>query len=77
VSTKDVTASAHEIFAQSLLRERKRLKRSQEALRFLCESNMSEIPSLERATHDPPLATIVNLANALDIPPAQLLHGIP
>ncbi len=72
-----MTLTAREIFAQNLLRERKRLKLSQEALGFLCELNMSEISRLERARRDPRLATIVKLANALDIPPAQLLHGIP
>jgi transcriptional regulator with XRE-family HTH domain len=71
-----VTATAREIFARNLKRERKRLELSQEALGFRCDLNMSEISRLERATRDPRLATIVKLANALSIPPAQLLHDI-
>jgi transcriptional regulator with XRE-family HTH domain len=38
---------------------------------------MSEISRLERSARDPRLATIVKLANALGIPPARLLDGIP
>jgi transcriptional regulator with XRE-family HTH domain len=72
-----VTVSAREIFARNLRRERKHLELSQEALGFLCDLNMSEISRLERSTRDPRLATIVKLANALGIPPAQLLEGIP
>lgn len=69
--------SAREIFAGNLQRERKRLELSQEALGFRCGLNMSEISRLERARRDPRLATIVKLANALGIPPSQLLDGIP
>jgi transcriptional regulator with XRE-family HTH domain len=72
-----VTASAREIFARNLRRERKRLELSQEALGFRCDLNMSEISRLERSARDPRLATIVKLANALGIPPARLLDGIP
>jgi transcriptional regulator with XRE-family HTH domain len=72
-----MTASAREIFARNLRRERERLQLSQEALGFRCDLNMSEISRLERATRDPRLATIVKLANGLGIPPAQLLKGIP
>jgi transcriptional regulator with XRE-family HTH domain len=68
---------AREIFAQNLRRERKRLELSQEALGFLCDLNMSEISRLERSTRDPRLATIVRLANAMDIPPSKLLESIP
>ena len=72
-----MTASAREIFARNLRKERERLQLSQEALGFRCDLNMSEISRLERATRDPRLATIVKLANGLGIPPAQLLQGIP
>lgn len=69
--------SAREIFARNLRNERNRLELSQEALGFRCELNMSEISRLERSRRDPRLATIVKLANALGIPPARLLDGIP
>jgi transcriptional regulator with XRE-family HTH domain len=67
-----MTASAREIFARNLRRERKRLQLSQEALGFRCDLNTSEISRLERARRDPRLATVVKLANALGIPPAKL-----
>jgi transcriptional regulator with XRE-family HTH domain len=76
-SIVSVTESAREIFARNLRHERKRLELSQEALGFLCNLNMSEVSRLERSTRDPRLATIVKLANALGIPPAKLLDGIP
>lgn len=72
-----MTMSARETFARNLRRERQRLKLSQEALGFRCDLNMSEISRLERSRRDPRLATIVKLANALGVPPAQLLEGIP
>jgi transcriptional regulator with XRE-family HTH domain len=68
---------ARDTFAANLRRERKRLKLSQEALGECCDLNMSEISRLERSRRDPRLATIVKLANALGIPPARLLDGIP
>lgn len=72
-----MTLGARQTFAANLRRERQRLKLSQEALGFRCDLNMSEISRLERSRRDPRLATIVKLANALGVPPAQLLEGIP
>jgi transcriptional regulator with XRE-family HTH domain len=72
-----MTPSARETFAANLRRERKRLDLSQEALGFRCDLNMSEISRLERFRRDPRLDTIVRLGNALGIPPARLLDGIP
>jgi transcriptional regulator with XRE-family HTH domain len=66
-----------ETFARNLRSERQRLKLSQEALGFQCDLNTSEISRLERSVRDPRLATIVKLAQALGIPPAKLLDGIP
>jgi transcriptional regulator with XRE-family HTH domain len=74
---RGVTVSARETFAKNLRRERNRQELSQEALGFRCDLNTSEISRLERSTRDPRLATIVKLAKALGIPPAQLLDGIP
>lgn len=72
-----MTASARQIFAANLRRERKRLELSQEALGFRCDLNTSEVSRLERSSRDPRLATIVKLANALGVPPSTLLEGIP
>jgi transcriptional regulator with XRE-family HTH domain len=69
--------TAREIFAGNLRRERLRLHLTQEALGFRCDLNMTEVSRLERSQRDPRLATIVKLARALGIPPAQLLEGIP
>ena len=69
--------TARETFARNLRAERHRLKLSQEALGFRCDLNTSEVSRLERSERDPRLATIVKLAQALDIPAAKLLDGIP
>jgi len=66
-----------EIFARNLRAERRRLALSQEALGYSCGLDTSEVSRLERSQRDPRLATIVKLARALGIPPAQLLEGIP
>ena len=72
-----MTPTARETFAANLRRERKRLQLSQEALGFRCDLSASEISRLERARRDPQLATIAKLGNALGVPPARLLDGIP
>jgi transcriptional regulator with XRE-family HTH domain len=65
-----------EKFAQNLRRERNRRGLSQEALGHACGLHPTEISRLERATRDPRLATIVRLARALKIAPAQLLRDV-
>lgn len=72
-----MTASARELFAANMRRERQRLNLSQEALGYRCDLNTSEISRLERSRRDPRLATIVKVARALGVPPAKLLEGIP
>jgi transcriptional regulator with XRE-family HTH domain len=49
---------------------------SQEELGRVAGMHRTEISLLERAARDPRLATIVKLAHALDVPPAQMLDGI-
>jgi len=63
-------------FAANLRSHRTRLGLSQEALGAACDLHRTEISLLERAGRDPRLGTIVRLARALRIPPAQLLDGI-
>lgn len=72
-----MTPDARAIFAANLRRERKRLDLSQETLGFRSKLDTSEVSKLERSERDPRLATIVKLGNALAIPPARLLDGIP
>jgi transcriptional regulator with XRE-family HTH domain len=66
----------HERFARNLREERKRSGMSQEALGHACDLHPTEISRLERARREPRLSTIVRLARALSIPPADLLRGI-
>lgn len=49
---------------------------SQEALGHACGLHPTEISRLERAARDPRLATIIRLARALEVTPAELLTGI-
>lgn len=67
---------ATERFAQNLRRQRARAGLSQEALGFLCDLHRTEVSLLERARREPRLGTIVKLARALNIRPAELLDGI-
>jgi transcriptional regulator with XRE-family HTH domain len=65
-----------ERFAKNLRRHRKRLQLSQEALGDACGLHRTEISLLERAAREPRLSTIVRLARALEVSPAELLDGI-
>jgi ribosome-binding protein aMBF1 (putative translation factor) len=72
-----VTLAARKAFAANLRRERQERDLSQETLGFRSGLDTSEVGKLERSERDPRLATIVKLGNALGIPPAHLLDGIP
>jgi transcriptional regulator with XRE-family HTH domain len=63
-------------FATNLRAYRHQRRFSQEALGFACEMHRTEISLLERSKRDPRLATIVKLARALEIEPAELLAEI-
>ena len=63
-------------FAENLRRHRLEQGLSQEALGFRAGLHRTEISLLERAAREPRLSTIVRLARALDLAPADLLHGI-
>ena len=49
---------------------------SQEELAFACDVHPTEISRLERHVRDPRFSTIVRLARALKVRPADLLEGI-
>ncbi|HTA05458.1 MAG TPA: helix-turn-helix transcriptional regulator [Solirubrobacteraceae bacterium] len=68
--------NAREQFAANLRAERQRLGLTQEALSERCDMNMSEVSRLERSMRDPLLGTIVKLAKALEVSPAELLDGV-
>lgn len=65
-----------ERFAENLRANRHRSGLSQEALAEACDLHRTEISLLERAGREPRLSTIVRLARALELQPADLLNGI-
>lgn len=67
---------ATQMFAQNLRRHRERLGISQEALGELCDLHRTEVSLLERSGREPRLTTIVKLARALEVAPADMLAGI-
>lgn len=69
-------AEARSRFAANLRRLRERAGLSQEALGFACGLHRTEISLLERSGREPRLWTIVRLARALKVAPAELLAGI-
>ena len=71
------SVSARRTFSDNLVRERKRLKLTQEQLCEAANIYRSEVSRLERGERDPRLSTIEKLAIGLGIPAGQLLAGIP
>lgn len=63
-------------FGVNLVRERKRVGLSQEALGFRASMHRTEIGLLERGTRLPRIDTLIKLAGALGCDPADLLAGI-
>jgi transcriptional regulator with XRE-family HTH domain len=63
-------------FGRNLRQLRLAADLSQEALGHACDLHPTEISRLERAVREPRLSTIVRLARALDVPPAELLRNI-
>lgn len=63
-------------FAANLRAWRKRASFSQEALGFRASLHRTEIGLLERGARVPRIDTLVKLAAALEIAPADLLEGI-
>ena len=67
---------SNERFARNLREHRQRAGISQERLGFRANLHRTEISLLERGAREPRLSTIVRLAQALDVAPADLLDGI-
>ena len=63
-------------FAENLRRRRAEVGLSQEALAAAARLHRTEISLLERSERDPRLSTVVRLARALRVRPADLLRGI-
>lgn len=62
-------------FAVNLRRRRKELGLSQEQLGARANIQMADISRYESGSRDPRITTIARLANALDVPIAELLEG--
>lgn len=65
-----------EQFAANMRAARVRLGLSQEALGHAAGLHRTEISLLERGARDPRLVTIVRVARALKLAPAELLGGV-
>lgn len=65
-----------ERFAANLREIRLRRGLSQEALADLCDVHRTEVSLLERGQREPRLMTIVRLAHALEVTPAELLANL-
>lgn len=68
--------SGKKIFGSNVRRLREALGLSQERLGADAKLDRSYIGGLERGERNPSLAAILNLARALQVPPARLLEGI-
>jgi transcriptional regulator with XRE-family HTH domain len=67
---------AREPLARNIRTQRLRRHMSQEELAFVCEVHPTEISRLERNVRDPRFTTIVRVARALRVRPAELLRGV-
>ncbi len=61
------------IFANNVIKHRKRLGISQEELAEICGYHRTYIGSVERAERNVTLATIESFATAFNVPPQELL----
>jgi transcriptional regulator with XRE-family HTH domain len=72
----DCRMEPREQFAANLRKHRRLRNLSQEALGAASSMHRTEVGLLERSERDPQLATIVKLARALEIAPADLLADV-
>jgi transcriptional regulator with XRE-family HTH domain len=70
--SRDVLVS----FAENLRRRRKELGLSQEQLGARANIQMADISRYESGSRDPRVTTIARLAQALDVPIAELLEDV-
>jgi transcriptional regulator with XRE-family HTH domain len=66
----------HERFASNLRRAREQSGLSQEEVGFRADLHRTEVSLLERAEREPRLGTLLKLAAALGVDPADLHAGI-
>lgn len=63
-------------FGQNIFMIRRRAGLSQEELAFRSSLHRNEIGKLERGDRIPRIDTVIRLAGALEVPPADLLKGM-
>ena len=68
--------SSLEVFAQNVSRARKQKHLTQEEISHRSGIHVTEVSRIERGLRDPRVTTLIRLANALDVPPADLLSGV-
>jgi transcriptional regulator with XRE-family HTH domain len=68
--------SVAERFGENVMLARRRAGLSQEALGFRASLHRTEISQLERGARLAKIDTVVKLAGALSVPPADLLKGM-
>jgi transcriptional regulator with XRE-family HTH domain len=66
-----------ELVGKNIRANRERLDITQEALAHKCGLHPVEVGRAERGKRDLRVSTVVKIARGLEIPPAQLLDGIP
>jgi transcriptional regulator with XRE-family HTH domain len=64
------------LFGQNLKRARKRAELSQEELGIRATLHRTEVGLLERGERLPRIDTMIKVAGALEVPPAELIEGI-
>jgi transcriptional regulator with XRE-family HTH domain len=65
-----------EAFAANLRAARDRRGLTQEQLSHVSGVTSGEVSKMERGAREPKITTLVKLADALDVPPADLLAGL-
>jgi len=63
-------------FGQNLVRARKRAGLSQEEVGFRASLHRTEVGMLERGIRLPRIDTLIKLAGAIEVDPAELLDGL-
>lgn len=63
-------------FAENLRAARSRRQLTQEQLAYASGVTSGEISRMERGIREPRITTLVRLADALEVPPADLLAGL-
>jgi transcriptional regulator with XRE-family HTH domain len=63
-------------FATNVVRARKAAKLTQEQVSERSGVHVTEVSRIERGLRDPRMTTLIRMARALDVSPANLLDGV-